>query len=211
MPVRYILKRLKRFFIYRVLHVDDTPHRIALGVAIGMFVTWTPTIGFQMMLVVALSWLLRANKAVGVPFVWISNPFTLVPVYYPNYLLGCWLLGEEYQSPDFLAAAAAGDNWFERLGAWWEATWKVFAPLWLGSLLVGLIVGVLSYFATRYAVVKYREHWHRRHGDVPWKHATEKTPEGDETDEAGEAGDAEDADKPDEAPEGDGTSETKDH
>ena len=33
MPHRFVWKRLKNFFIHRVLHVDDTPHRIALGVA----------------------------------------------------------------------------------------------------------------------------------------------------------------------------------
>jgi hypothetical protein len=171
MPVRYVLNRLKRFFIYRVLHVDDTPHRIALGVAIGIFVTWTPTIGFQMVLTVALSALLRANKAVGVPFVWISNPLTLGPVYGPNYLLGCWLLGGRYHGGHFLhflKAAASGSGWMERLNAIWKAMWTIFWPLWTGSIVVGLLLGLLSYFATRWAVIRYRRHWHRKH-PAPWK------------------------------------------
>ena len=84
MPYRYVWQRLKDFIVHKVLRLDDTPHRIALGVAIGFFVTWTPTIGIQMILVVALATLLKANKLVGVPFVWISNPFTIVPIYGPN-------------------------------------------------------------------------------------------------------------------------------
>jgi len=51
----FVGKRLKRFLVHNVLHVDDTPHRIALGVAIAIFVTWTPTIGFQMLLTIALA------------------------------------------------------------------------------------------------------------------------------------------------------------
>lgn len=173
MPVRYVLNRLKRFFVYRVLHVDDTPHRIALGLAIGIFVTWTPTIGFQMALTVALAWVLRANKAVGVPFVWISNPLTLLPIYWPSYRLGCWLLGGNYDSRrffDFLAAAASPGGFLERLGAFWRSVWLIFWPLWVGSVVVALLLGVLAYFATLYAVIKYRQHWHRKHPDRPWKH-----------------------------------------
>ena len=163
MPIRYVVNRVKRFFIFRVLHVNDTPHRIALGVAIGIFVTWTPTIGFQMLLTVALAWLLRANKLVGVPFVWISNPLTMVPIYLPNFALGRWLLRNNYESPDFAKALTVGggswlEAWLNRTSAWWSETMKVFAPLWLGSLIVGLVLGVTTYFLIRYAVVAYRRH-----------------------------------------------------
>lgn len=171
MPHRYLTKHIKRFFIYRVLHVDDTPHRIALGVAIGIFITWTPTIGLQMALVVALAALLRANKVVGVPFVWISNPVTLVPIYGPNYWLGTKILGGSYDfsklSP-FVDAVATGGNWFERLHAAWDAMWIVFWPLWLGSAVVGGALAVVTYFAIRYAVVRYRRFWHEKHPRPPW-------------------------------------------
>lgn len=164
MPIRYVINRTKRFFIYRVLHVDDTPHRIALGVAVGIFVTWTPTVGLQMVLTVLIAILLRANKFVGIPFVWISNPVTLVPIYkWCNYEIGRWMLGGNYQSPDFARAFHVGGSWWlevwaNRIRAFWEATWQAFGPLWLGSCVVGLILGTLSYFAVRYAVIRYRQH-----------------------------------------------------
>ncbi len=89
MPIKYAIQTAERFFIYRVLHVDDTPHRIALGVAVGIFVAWTPTFGLQMILTVLLATLLRGNKLVGLPFVWISNPVTAWPIYFKmNYPLG---------------------------------------------------------------------------------------------------------------------------
>jgi len=161
MPHRYIARKIKNFFIYRVLHVDDTPHRIALGVGIGMFITWTPTIGLQMILVVALSWLLGANKLVGVPFVWISNPFTLVPIYYPNYLIGRVILSSNCPDPDFIKAASAGGSVLNRMKVWWAETYNVLAPLWLGSMIVALVIGILSYGLIYYAVIKYRKIRHR--------------------------------------------------
>lgn len=166
-PVRYILKRIRLFFVYRVLHVDDTPHRIALGVAIGLFVAWTPTMGLQMVLTVLLSALLGANKLVGVPFVWLSNPATFW-IYIPNFLVGKWLLGSRCPTPDFYAAMQVRGSWWlelwlNRIIAWWEATWQAFGPLWLGSIVVGLLLGGITYFAIRYTVVAYRTHRHLKY------------------------------------------------
>ena len=158
MALRFMANRLKRFFIYRVLHVDDTPHRIALGVAIGIFVTWTPTIGFQMVLCLALAALFGANKLVGLPFVWISNPLTLWAIYGPNYLLGRWLLGGNRPAPDFIRAAAWTGGWVERIRVWWTETWHVFGPLWLGSIIMGLLLGSITYVLVYRAVVFYRRH-----------------------------------------------------
>lgn len=155
MPIRFVARRIERFFIYRVLHVDDTPHRIALGVAIGIFVTWTPTIGLQMVLTIALATLLRANKFVGVPFVWISNPATLW-LYYPNYKVGRWMLPGDYPEPDFLKAIVLTGGWPERIRTFWETTSEILAPLWIGSIVVALVLGAITYVVIRYAVVNYR-------------------------------------------------------
>ena len=177
MPIRYVAKMVKGFFIYRVLHVDDTPHRIALGVAVGIFVTWTPTIGFQMILTLMLASLLRANKFVGIPFVWISNPLTAPMIYWPNFELGHRLLGGNYHRPDFMKAFQANGSgmlevWVNRVRSFWEATWHAFAPLWLGSIVVGLVLGVLSYVAVHYAVVAYRKH--RHHLEMETKNPTQE-------------------------------------
>ena len=48
-----------------IVMLDDTPHSIALGTAIGLFIAWTPTVGIHMILVVALALLFRANKVAG--------------------------------------------------------------------------------------------------------------------------------------------------
>ena len=168
MPIRFVARRIERFFIYRVLHVDDTPHRIALGVAIGIFVTWTPTIGLQMVLTILLAMLLRANKFVGVPFVWISNPLTIVPVYGPNYWIGSKLLGEGYTWSRFIEATAGATaltgTWTEKVQAYWSAFWPIFPPLWMGSIMMALVLGGITYPLIRYAVVAYRRRRELRRG-----------------------------------------------
>ncbi len=198
MPHRYVARKLKQFFIYRVLHVDDTPHRIALGVAIGMFIALTPTVGLQMVLTVALAALLRANKAVGVPLAWITNPVTIPPIYGFNYWLGAKLLGHNYdlhQFKRFVRLALAEGPLCERLHSAWNAMLAIFWPLWLGSIVVGLLLGVISYFAVRRAVVRYRQFRHEHHSRTPC--ADEQKP----SDDPPAAPAATDADTPQAAPE----------
>lgn len=171
MPIRLVARKLERFFIYRVFHVDDTPHRIALGLAIGIFVTWTPTMGLQMALTVLLAALLRANKFVGVPFVWISNPVTAVPLYGFNYLVGTWILpgGDSMkQFTDAVTRAAfTGGGWTDKIAAWWTETWPFIGRLWVGSLAVALVLSVTTYIVIRWSVVRYRKIWHKRHPAAP--------------------------------------------
>ena len=81
-------QQLRHFIFHNILHVDDPPHSLALGLAIGVFLAFTPTVGIQMVLAGIITWILGANKAVSVTVVWISNPATLVPIYWSGYRVG---------------------------------------------------------------------------------------------------------------------------
>ena len=39
--IRNIIRQIEHFVVYRILHAHDTPHRLALGIALGIFVAWT--------------------------------------------------------------------------------------------------------------------------------------------------------------------------
>ncbi len=162
--VKQYWKVAKDFCVYKVLHADDPPHRLALGIAVGMFVTLTPLIGIQMMLSVFLAWLLRANKLVGIPLVWISNPFTIIPIYYPCYRLGCAILGEPVVNEkwdqlgtewhELLADPAT--TWGLKVRFWWEGLMDIVQPLCVGCLVVATLMGVLSYYLSLLAIRSYR-------------------------------------------------------
>ena len=155
--LRKQIRRIRRFVVFGVLHADDPPHRLALGVAIGIFVTFTPTVGIQMVLAVFLSWLLSANKAVGVPIVWLSNPATLAPIFYPCYVIGRSLLGRDPIGSEWwnaLASPPAG--WFPAVGFYWNRLMEIAAPLWLGCLVVATVTSVPAYYAAYYLIRLYR-------------------------------------------------------
>jgi uncharacterized protein len=155
--IRLAARKWRRFILHNVLHADDPPERLARGVAIGVFITFTPTIGFQMLLVIFLAWLLRANKVVGLPIVWLSNPFTFVPIYFPCYVIGAMILGHDI----------VGLKWWRELGQPPDGMWDTFKfyfdrlesialPLWVGCIFAGLVLGLLSYFIVFHTVRGYR-------------------------------------------------------
>ena len=159
---RSYCKAAKDFCVYKVMHADDPPHRLALGIAIGIFVTFLPLIGIQMVVSFSLAWLCRANKVVGVPLVWISNPLTMVPIYYPCYALGCRLLNsstDEWQQvyPNFIALFdEPAASWAEIFSFCWQHLLGFVTPLFLGSFIVATVLGITSYYVSLLAIRAYR-------------------------------------------------------
>jgi uncharacterized protein (DUF2062 family) len=63
------------------LHLDDPPWRIALALAVGVFISCTPFYGVQTLLSIAVAWLLRLNRAATVAGAWLNLPWFAPFVY----------------------------------------------------------------------------------------------------------------------------------
>ena len=164
-----VLRPLIKFIKFRILHVDDSPHRLALGVAVGLFVGWTPTIGLQMLISLLLSFVLKANKFLSVTLVWVSNIFTFIAIYFPSYLIGKYTLSlfgiddglTKTQVFEMLKRLSSFrviiDMWSS---SFWVDLFEIFfnigKSLWVGSVIIGLLVAVIGYFLTYKMIV-----WHR--------------------------------------------------
>jgi uncharacterized protein len=155
--VRRQYRRWRRFLTHNILHTDDSPHKIALGMAIGAFVTFTPTVGVQMAVVLLLAWLLRANKVVGLPVVWLTNPATIVPFYWLCYEIGRILLGTPPVGQQWwLEMASPPAGWLAIVQFYWSRFWQIGWPLWVGGCIVGLIAALPAYYLTYYGVRSFR-------------------------------------------------------
>lgn len=166
MPFRIGWRRARRWFIH-LLHLDESVHRIALGAALGMFIALTPTVGVQMLLVFLVTAVIPANRAAGLPMVWVTNPATMVPVYSFNLWVGAKVVGasEPVQAKfaQALANLASRDlpPW-ALVKEWWDVAMSVAVPLWVGSVLVGLAAGVVTYGVMYGLVTAYRRVLARR-------------------------------------------------
>ena len=72
---------------------EGTPGQRARGLAAGVFCGCYPFFGLQMVLSVGLAKLMRGNQLLAAAGTLVSNPFTYLPLYWFNYLVGCRLMG----------------------------------------------------------------------------------------------------------------------
>jgi len=155
-----------RYWYRRILALRATPHQIAMGTAVGIFIAFTPTFGVQMLLAVVAAFVFRLSKPATVIPVWISNPLTLVPVYGATYAAGALLWPGETLAdlPAELRIIAAQESFAAQWQAFWDLGLILFGPLWIGSVLVGVPCAAVTYPFIKRGVIAYRHHRaHIRH------------------------------------------------
>jgi len=164
------MRPVLRFVKFRLLHVDDSAQRMARGVAAGCFVAYLPVLGLHIPLAFILAQLIRANKALSVVAVWISNPLTFVLIYYPSYRLGRMVLAFFHQKPQVeLDQIEAMLNQTFSLSymivnlftmEYWKQVAEVFTKIGLetciGGVILGTLVALASYWTAFYFIIGYR-------------------------------------------------------
>jgi septum formation protein len=143
---------LYRRFIRPIVTAHGTPHAVALGAAIGMFVALTPTIGIQMIVAAFIATLFGANRLVAVAMVWLSNPLDAVPLYWLDHFIGVKLFGGEVINSEFIKERIAQVG----VSNWWQVadilTGEVFWPMLIGGTILGLATGIPLYAITLWAL-----------------------------------------------------------
>jgi uncharacterized protein (TIGR03546 family) len=144
--------------IKMILSLDSHPGHISAGLAVGVFISFTPFYGLHLLMAVVASFLFRLNKLSCITGTWVNNPFTVVPVTVMSYKLGRVLLG--------LPPARIHIRELN-----WQFVKSHATSLVLGSSILGFIAAVLSYFICYYLIVTFRQK------DVAMKEMTEEMEE----------------------------------
>ena len=148
-----------------VLLINDTPHRVALGIAIGTFIAYQPIVGIQMITGAFLAMLVRANVTATLPPAWITNPVTIVPIYLTLHWIGNLFLGGEVLTMTDIEGHLQTFNDTRTNEGFMAATRCAFQellesmiyPMAIGGLIVGILNGALFYWLTFKAVAAYQK------------------------------------------------------
>lgn len=139
--IRYVYHRLRR--------VTATPHAVALGFAIGVFVAFTPFIGFHFALSVLAAWLFGASIVASALGTFIANPVTFPLIWASTFGLGNWMLHQHVTFTPVDLSDGILRNSIEHL-------WPLLKPMAIGSIPIGVAGGVFSYVLVRHAVEAYQ-------------------------------------------------------
>ncbi|MEP6670902.1 MAG: DUF2062 domain-containing protein [Chthoniobacter sp.] len=110
-----------------------TRQTVAGGLALGLFVGFSPTMGIQLILSGVAAVFLRVNIPMALAGSFVTNPFSAAIIYPLEYQLGIWLVGTP-QPRDLEGYASALRN-FARYAR----------PLWAGSLVFSSLAAALAY------------------------------------------------------------------
>lgn len=154
---------IKRFFAdkLRALHdIRAEPEAVAGGVAIGMFMGFTPFIGFKTLLAILLAWLARCSKIAAVIAVTLHDVLILfAPVLvWIEYHIGNWVLQRPPHAPIPHATGHGLSNLWHHWASFWN--WEFFLnyvyPVFIGSIVIGLPFAIASYFVTHGFLARVR-------------------------------------------------------
>ncbi|WP_132958581.1 DUF2062 domain-containing protein [Rhizobium sp. BK251] len=141
-----------RYYRMRVLRLAASPYSVAMGVAIGVAISWTPLLGLHVIIAIALAYLSAASVVAAVLGTTIGNPITFPFIWATSWELGHILLGREKALP------ATGIDLAEMLKKLEiSQLWKpVLEPMLIGAIPLALITGVVVYTITFYAVREFQ-------------------------------------------------------
>jgi uncharacterized protein (DUF2062 family) len=143
-----VRKKIKDFFL-SIVHTDGDPHKIALAVALGVFVAFFPIIGTHTVLALGLAWVCRVSPVVTLTASWLNNPWTIAPLY-----LGCLYFGAIVTRTDITEVNIS----------WKSLNWPTFVellkiigvPFIVGCMIAGVVFAVISYYIILRMVKVYR-------------------------------------------------------
>ncbi len=134
--------------ILALLKLHNTPQEIALGIAIGVFIGITPLYGFHTMMVILFALLIRRSNKIAilvgtnislppsVPFITWAG-YSIGRLVFPNrYPAFGWSMLKDYGTKDLL---------------------KLYLPLFVGSIILGLCCAVIFYFLSYFCVRQWKK------------------------------------------------------
>lgn len=146
-----------------IFKVKDSPHRIALAFAVGVFMGVSPLLGLHYIGGIFLAWLLRLNKLVAIVGVSVNNPWTIVPLSTFCVWVGAKLIGIKQVLPEVDWKSLSLMNILNRLADFenFMLIVKKLMPLisafFVGSFIICTISAVISYFIIHNVAARYKK------------------------------------------------------
>ena len=130
----------------QLLQLDDTPHRLALAFGLGVWLAFFPILGVHTILALLIAFVFRLNRAALLVGVYVSNPWTLAPLYMAGTVLGCEIFGVS-------SAELTSVDWSLHGRAFYRALFESLRPyVWpfvVGNTVLGVAGGIVGYVVLR--------------------------------------------------------------
>jgi len=110
---------------------------VSKAVLFGLFIAFIP-MPMQMLAVIALMPFVKFNVPIGLAMCWMSNPFTMPPMYYMEYLTGSFFLDMKPEPVEMTL------EWFS------NNLDSIFIPLYTGTLFYSIFGSLGAYYLVNF-------------------------------------------------------------
>lgn len=129
----------------QVLTIRESPGRVAAAFAMGVFIGMSPLLGFHTVLGLLVAWAFRLNRFVTLVGVYVTNPWTIVPIYTFGTWVGARMMGMTDIVPEI--------DWSHlSLSLLVHEFRPLLLPFVTGTLVIGSASAVISFFLIKKAV-----------------------------------------------------------
>ena len=121
-----------------MLSLRESPRRIAASLAIGIFIGLSPLFGVHTVIAIALIYALRLNMTATMTGVYVTNPFTVIPIYTFATWAGSKFLGMQFIPGNFDFGHITLENFTGELR-------YLLKPFVVGSTMIAICAAVAMY------------------------------------------------------------------
>ncbi len=152
------MRRIKDL-IKKLLHIEDTPERTALAYSVGIFLGFSPFLGFHTLLGIAIAFLFKLNRVAVLLGAWSNIPWWLIPYYMVATWVGMWMIGFRMEWGILRDIFETGvDRGFMSLDFWNRVSSQegLFLSFMAGSLILAALLGLVAYPLSLRGIKFYR-------------------------------------------------------
>jgi uncharacterized protein (DUF2062 family) len=147
--------------IKRLLHIEDTPERTALAYSVGIFLGFSPFLGFHTLMGLAIAFLFNLNRVAVLLGVWSNTPWWMIPFYTVATWLGMGVTGFGIENWNMKEMFQIGiDHGFLSSDFWSRAGshWSLFLSFLIGSQVLATLLSLIAYPLSLRWIKFYRSH-----------------------------------------------------
>ena len=129
-----------KFLKYKIFRIRDLPESIAVGLAWGAAVSFTPLLGFHILICFLGTFLMRGNLLAAAAGTIVGNPWTFPIIYFLGFKIGSL-----FYEPDI--------NFFElKISFFLRNFEQLFIPTLIGSVPLAVIVWFITYKISKFVL-----------------------------------------------------------
>ena len=138
--------RLFKFLKYKILRLKDLPDPIAVGLAWGAAVSFTPLLGFHIIICFLGTYLMKGNLLAAAAGTIIGNPWT-----FPIFFFISYKLGSIFYENNIV-------NFEINISFWMENFEQIFIPTLIGSIPLSIFAWIITYKISKFFLLNNRKY-----------------------------------------------------